>query len=237
MDKLIAWAIKIIRVLTISLDGLTSAPARKKIIKQIATALEEDALIVGPIAQGYAFIASGKSEFAMSRIKEIKGIEPQTPLVRLVANYEQVESLCGALTSEQIRLLERHWPGPLIAERETLSDLRYSFGSRKLPDSIFFTQAAHPLLIGVCKEVGPLAFSPIMVESVTQQVRTVLSNLVDLPESLTEFLQIAIAGDNSWSQAKSTLISLPGVEVVIMKIGDIGEAAIREIVPRVRFES
>ena len=237
MDKLLAWAITIVRMLTISRDGLTSSPARKKVIKQIATALQEDGLIVAPIAHGYAFIANGRSEFAMSRIKEIKGIDPQTPLVRLVANYEQVESLCGALTSEQIRLLERHWPGPLIAERETLSNLRYSFGSRKLPDSIFFTQAAHPLLIGVCKEVGPLAFSPIMVESVTQQDRTVLSNLVDLPESIAEFFHIAIAGDNSWSQAKSTLISLPGVEVVIMKIGEIGEAAIREIVPRVRFES
>jgi len=224
-------------VLTISLDGLTSAPARKKVVKQIAIALQEDALIVAPIAHGYAFVANGRSEFAVSRIKEIKGIDPQTPLGRLVANYEQVESLCGALTSEQIRLLERHWPGPLIAERGTLPHLRYSFGSRRLPDSIFFTQATHPLLVGACKEVGPLAFSPIMVESVAQQDRTVLADLKDLPAPIAESFHLAIKGDDSWTQAKSTWISLRGVDVVITKMGDISEAAIREIVPRARLES
>lgn len=224
-------------MLTISLDELTSAPARKKVVKQIASVLQEDSLIVAPVAHGYAYVANGNSEFAMSRIKEIKGLDPQTALARLVANFEQVEALCGALTSEQIRLLERYWPGPLIAERETLSHLRYSFGSRKLPDTIFFTQAAHPLLVGTCKEVGPLAFSPIVVEGTSLNERKVLTELSELPNSAAENSGLAIAGENAWTNTKSTLISLPGVEVVIMKVGEISEEAIREIVPRARVET
>lgn len=224
-------------MLTIPFDGSMSAQSRKKVVKQIASALQEDALVVAPVSLGYAFIANGKSEFAMNRIRQIKGIEPETSLVRLVANYEQVESLCGALTSEQIRLLTRHWPGPLIAERETLLHLRFSFGSRKLPDTIFFTQAANRLVAGVCKEVGPLAFSPVMVEGDSPEERKVLSDLKDLPESIAENIHLAIEAENAWTTAKSTLISLPGVEVVIIKIGEISQEAILEIVPRAQIKS
>lgn len=221
----------------ITADSLKSAPARRSAVKQIASEMLNDSVVIAPVAQGYAYVSNGRSEFAMDRIRELKGLNPQTSLVRLVANFEQVEELCGALTSEQIRLLQRYWPGPLIAERETLPELRYSFGSRKLPDTIFFTQASHRLVIGACKEVGPLAFSPIMINEISSGERQILTDLAKIPAKVEESIALAIEDGNEWSTAKSTHISCPGVEVVIKKIGDITAESIIEVVPRARIEN
>jgi tRNA A37 threonylcarbamoyladenosine synthetase subunit TsaC/SUA5/YrdC len=220
-------------MLTISPDEYRDSAARKKVIKRIASVLENDAIIIAPVSQGYAYVSSGKNETAMSLIKQLKDMAQETSLVRLVANFEQVEQLCGALTSEQIRLLEKYWPGPLIAERETSPHLRFSFGSRKLPDTLFFTQAQNPLLAGVCKIIGPLAFSPIMIQDPSNN-RRIMQNLDECPLSAAELEPLAIVGDGVWLTAQSTLISLPGADVVLAKAGAIDEEMIREVVPRAR---
>ena len=224
-------------MLTITPDEYRDSAARKKVIKKVASILEEDSIIIAPILHGYAYVSNGKSEFVMSRIKELKGMAPEISLVRLVANVEQIEALCGALTSEQIRLIKKFWPGPLLAERATSPHLRYSFGSRKLPDTVFFTQASNSLLVGVCREIGPVAFSPIMTFDYGNNNREILTDLENLPTSIEESVSLAIEGEGEWSHAQSTFISLPGVDVLLTKIGEITAEMIREVVPRAQVNA
>jgi len=224
-------------MITVTHDEYSNSAERKKIIKKVASVLTEDSIIIAPVLLGYAYVSSGNSEFAMSRIKELKGMAPEISLVRLVANVEQIEALCGSLTSEQIRLLEKYWPGPLIAERATIPELRYSFGSRRLPDTLFFTQASNSLLAGVCRAIGPLAFSPIIKIDHSSNGRKALTALEQLPISANESISLVIEGTGVWSTAQSTLISLSGVDVKLTKAGEITAEMIREVVPRAQVNS
>ncbi|NBN91274.1 MAG: hypothetical protein EB009_01220 [Actinobacteria bacterium] len=216
-------------------EDLESASARRKIINQLSLALSQGLLIIAPIAQGYAYICDGRSNFAVGRVREIKGYDSSVPLVNLVYGPKQIEQYCDSLTSEQIKLLQKFALGPLVIERESQAQLRFSFGSRLLPDKLLFAQASNPIMKSLCRKVGPLAFSPLMTNS--GEERHILTDLTTLPEESAQnasfFLHV---NQDSWSKAKSTLIAMRGVEVVIRKIGDITESSIREIVPRAKVE-
>ena len=127
--------------------------------------------------------------------------------------------------------------GPLIAERATIPELRYSFGSRRLPDTLFFTQASNSLLAGVCRAIGPLAFSPIIKIDHSSNGRKALTALEQLPISANESISLVIEGTGVWSTAQSTLISLSGVDVKLTKAGEITAEMIREVVPRAQVNS
>ena len=220
---------------TVTGKDLESSYGKRKVIAQLSGALSQGQIIIAPVAQGYAYLGDGRSGSAISQIREIKGFDAGIPLVTLVANYKQVEQYCGSLTSEQIRVIKKFWPGALIIERETQSHLRYSFGSRILPDRLMFTEATNSIVKALCRKVGPLGFSPIMANG--ELGREVITDITALTNESTEKVShLLSATTESWSQLKSTWLLFEGGEVKIRRIGEISEASIREIIPRAKLD-
>ncbi len=65
-----------------------------------------------PTETVYGFGCDGRSEPACRRVRELKGVAPDRPLIWLVRDLDQAREVAH-LTPQAVHLAEAFWPGPL----------------------------------------------------------------------------------------------------------------------------
>lgn len=127
----------------------------------LASALEEAASVVRrggvlamPTESFYALGASPFYEEAVRRLCRIKGRAGDKPLLVLIADLAQLDSLVSDVTRGASALVSRFWPGPLTIIFPAAPSL--PLGVTAGTGTVGVRQPADPILQSLVRRVGPL---------------------------------------------------------------------------------
>jgi L-threonylcarbamoyladenylate synthase len=123
-----------------------------------AEALRAGSVVALPTDTVYGLAVDPSRPHAVERLFALKERPSGVALPVLIGTREQVQAIAGQLTGPAEELARRFWPGPLTLVVPRSDTFRVDLGG---PPSALVTVGvrlpAHPLVQGLCRELGPLA--------------------------------------------------------------------------------
>lgn len=129
------------------------APDNKEVEKAIEI-IKGGGVIAFPTESFYGLGADPFSEVALRRIFEIKGRDPQKPILLIIGSQEMVYALAEEVPEEAGRLMKRFWPGPLtivFRAKPHLSPLIHGGTS-----TVGLRISPHPVAMALAKALGAI---------------------------------------------------------------------------------
>jgi len=124
------------------------------VLSRARAVLERGELLIYPTDTLYALGGRALDAGAARRVRDAKGREAGKPLPLVLADREQIASVCAAFPPAADRLAAEFWPGPLTlvvpARRELPGELTSGSGS------VAVRVPASTLARALCAEAGPL---------------------------------------------------------------------------------
>jgi L-threonylcarbamoyladenylate synthase len=136
------------RVLTL---GKGLPPGR---VAEVAAVLRDHGVVALPTESFYALGASPTDQAAVRRVIAIKGREEGKPILVLVGDRTQAESLAGEIGAAARLLMERFWPGPLTVIVKAASGLPVELTAGT--GTVGLRHVGHPVLADLLRSLGPL---------------------------------------------------------------------------------
>lgn len=136
------------RVLTL---GESLPPDR---LTEVAAVLRNHGVVAVPTESFYALGASPTDAEAVRRVRRIKGREDAKPILVLVGDLAQAESLAGEIDVAARHLMMRFWPGPLTVIVQAASGLPVELTAGR--GTVGLRHMGHPVLARLLRSIGPL---------------------------------------------------------------------------------
>lgn len=137
-----------VRVLTLG-EGLP--PDR---LAEVAAVLHAHGVLAVPTESFYALGASPTDRAAVRRVRLIKGQEEAKPILVLLGDRAQAESLAGEIGAAARLLMERFWPGPLTLVVKAAGHLPVELTAGT--GTVGLRHVGHPVLADLLRAVGPV---------------------------------------------------------------------------------
>lgn len=194
-------------------------------IAAAAQALRRGELIILPTETVYGLAADAGDPDAVARVFEAKGRPRFNPLIAHVTGRDMAEGF-AAIPALADRLISRFWPGPLtlvlpIADEGAVCDL-----ARAGLDTVAVRAPAHPLAQALLA-----AFEgPICAPSANRSGRPSPTTFTDALEETGRFAAAALDGGPCAVGLESTVVSVRGGEVRLLRPGGLDRAEIEAVV-------
>jgi len=91
---------------------VSSSPS-SEFFEEVRQCTSDNGVVAVATESSYALGASFHSQTAVSRVADLKGRPFDKPLLVLVGNWDQLDSLVVSIPSWAFSVLEHFWPGPL----------------------------------------------------------------------------------------------------------------------------
>ncbi len=141
----------------LTLDG-RGDPPDPSAIARAADLLRKGEVVALPTDTVYGLAADPSRPGAVSRLFGIKGRPREVAVPVLVASRGQVTAVAGDLDVAAAALASRYWPGPLTLVVPRAAGFTVDLGGpRSARDTVGVRWPAHPVVVALCAEVGPLA--------------------------------------------------------------------------------
>ena len=207
---------------------IKSAKKRSEAAFGIVESLRSGSVVIAPIEQGYVLVADMYSEEGIKQVKFLKELGEDIYFPLLVADVDQIAPLCGPVTPEQRLIAMEFWPGPLVIQAPAIADSMLNLGSKFVPELLYFRCASNRILREVCELMGPLIYSPIILDN------KIATNARMIGKALKEATAYLIVGTSFETNSAPTIISFSSKSPELVKVGAIEEAKIRKIIPNLQ---
>lgn len=207
---------------------IKSAKKRTQVAFEIVESLRSGSLVIAPLEQGYVLVADMSAQEGINQIKTLKKIGEEIYFPLLVAEIEQIAPLCGAVSPEQRLLAMEFWPGPLVLQCTAIAGSMLNIGSSFTPEHIYFRSTPNVILREVCELMGPLVYSPIILEN------KIVTSVKNIEKSFKQAASHLILGKKFQSELQPTIVSFNSKTPSLLRIGAIEEARIRKIIPNLQ---
>lgn len=166
----------------------------------------------------YALGASVKSPTAVNRVVDLKGRTSAKPLLVLISDWGQLDSLVESIPSWALSLLERFWPGPLTCIFQC---------RRGLPEPLTMENGTigvrcpgSPQLRSILAVTGPLTGT-----SANRSGSPPLSTAKEVSEQFGREIDLILDSGHSPGGLPSTILNLSEVPQILRE----GSIAVEEI--------
>lgn len=208
---------------------ITSAKKRSEVAFEIVEKLRGGSILIAPIEQGYVLAADLYSEEGIRIIKSLKELGEDVYFPLLVADIDQLAPLTGPITPEQRLLALEFWPGPLLLQSRALAESMLTMGSKYVPESLYFRCSSNKILSEVCELMGPLVYTPILVEN---SIVTAVNKIEKKVKTAASHL---IVGKSFKPNQIPTILSFEKRSPVLVREGALEESRIRKILPNLQL--
>lgn len=196
-------------------------------ITKAATLLRDGGLVAFPTETVYGLGGDATSAEAVTRIFAAKGRPKFNPLIAHVATLAQAQAEAD-FTCEALHLAERFWPGPLTlvlprARNGSVRDLACAGLA-----SVGLRIPAHPLAIGLLKEVG----RPVAAPSANRSGHLSPTNAQDVADDLGDRVDLILDGGPCPVGLESTIVACLDGTVALLRPGGIPREAIEMVLDR-----
>lgn len=193
-------------------------------------ALRQGELIIFPTETVYGIGADLFNKTSVQKIFDLKQRSAGKPLAAMVSSLKQVEGLCSDIPDAFYVLAEEFLPGPLTIilkvktnSHKTIPDIvcggMNTLGIR-FPD-------CEPIL-RIIDEFG----SPIASTSANFSGNPSFTNVNGLINNFDGLVKVIVDGGETKYGKESTVLSLVGAQIEILRVGVIDEASIRSALKR-----
>lgn len=194
-------------------------------IAEAAQALHRGELVIMPTETVYGLAADASSPQAVAAIFEAKGRPRFNPLIAHVAD-DAMAAQVGVLNAAAGRLSAAFWPGPLtlvlpVADAAPVCDL-----ARAGLDSVAVRVPGH----GVARDLITRFGGPVVAPSANRSGRPSPTRLEDAVEETGFAVRHALDGGACQVGLESTVVSLLGDEVRLLRPGRVTRAEIEAVV-------
>ncbi|MFZ9755126.1 MAG: L-threonylcarbamoyladenylate synthase [Bacteroidia bacterium] len=193
-------------------------------VSKAAALLQQGGLVAIPTETVYGLAANGLDAIAVARIFEAKKRPFFDPLILHVGSLEQAQGLSSRWPEKAQQLAQAFWPGPLtlvVPKSEHVPDLV----SSSLP-SVGLRMPKHPLTLSLLQSLEfPLAapsanpfgyVSPTSAQHVLDQLGNAIEAVLD--------------GGPCEVGIESTIVSLMGDEIHLLRLGKISQEELERVV-------
>lgn len=184
-----------------------------RLVRQAATLLREGAVIVYPTDSGYALGCHLEDKEAVTRIRQIRGLDEQHHLSLVCRDLSEL-AIYARVDNVQFRLLKNNTPGAytfiLAATKEVPRRLQHpkrSTVGMRIPD--------HPVALALLQELGePLLSSTLILPDAAYP----LTDVDEIRELLERQVDLVIEG-GAVGIEPTTVIDLTGAEPQLLRAG------------------
>lgn len=204
-------------------DPVNPDPA---VIAEAAGVLRKGGLVAFPTETVYGLGANALDPSAVARIYEAKGRDPNDPLIVHIADMEDLALVCRGVSPLAQRLAAAFWPGGLT--------LVLPRGARVVPavsaglDTVAVRMPSHP----VARALIRLAGVPVAAPSANRFMRTSATTAAHVLDDLDGRIDLVLDGGPADAGIESTVVSVDGGVVTLLRPGVITVEAIESVVGR-----
>lgn len=190
-----------------------------------ASALRRGDLVILPTETVYGLAADASDPNAIAKVFEAKGRPRFNPLIAHVTGRDMAVTFAG-IDPIADRLIERFWPGPLtivlpVKRADPVCDL-----ARAGLDTVAVRAPGHPLAQTLIADFG----GPICAPSANRSGRPSPTTFADAVEETGRFAAAALDGGPCAVGLESTVVSVLGGEVRLLRPGGLDRAEIEAVV-------
>lgn len=193
-------------------------------ISEAARIVRDGGVIAMPTDSFYALGASALDEAAVRRVCAIKGRDGQKPILVLIADRSQLDTLVARVPPAAAVLMDRFWPGPLTIVFP--ASPRLSAALTAGTGTVGVRLPVQPLLGKLLRVAGPLTGT-----SANRSGAPPLRTALDVERSLGEDVDLILDGGPASAALPSTVVEATDT-VRVLREGPIGLAAIKDVLSR-----
>jgi L-threonylcarbamoyladenylate synthase len=202
-------------------------------LEYAADKLRDGGLVAFPTETVYGLGANALDPAAVARIFEAKQRPATNPLIVHVADIDSADAIVSEWPDSAQKLAEAFWPGPL-----TLVLPRKKSGKNTVPDTVSAGLGtvgvripAHPVAL----ELIRLAGVPVAAPSANRYTEVSPTRAEHVVESLGAAVDIVVDAGATMVGVESTVLSLVGGSVEILRPGMLTREQIERVVPGVDY--
>ena len=190
-----------------------------------ACALRLGDLVILPTETVYGLAADASNSHAIAEVFEAKGRPRFNPLIAHVADLSAARRI-GAFDDRALKLAEAFWPGPLTLVVAYIGGEAVCDLARAGLDTVAIRVPAHPLARDVLAAFG----GPVCAPSANKSGRPSPTTFADAVEETGGSAAVALDGGACTVGLESTVVSVIGGGVRLLRPGGVERAAIETIV-------
>jgi L-threonylcarbamoyladenylate synthase len=182
---------------------------------EAAAVLKGGGLVAYPSDTVYGLGAAASDERAVQRVFVAKDRDTEKAVSLLLADAADLGSLCAEVSLAARVLAQRYWPGPLTLVLRRSPD----FHSAALGggDTVAVRVPNHPFLRELIRALG----EPITGTSANQSGRAACRSAEEVEQELGDAVDLIVDGGPSREGPESTVVSLTGSLLVVLREGAI----------------
>jgi L-threonylcarbamoyladenylate synthase len=187
-------------------------------------------IVAFPTETVYGLGANALDPAAVERIFAVKGRPRQSPLIVHVDSIEMARALVLEWPDAADRLAHRYWPGPLtlvLPKQPSIPDIVTAGLS-----TVGLRVPAHPLALALIHAAGV----PIAAPSANPFTELSPTTAEHVRQSLGDAVDLVLDGGPATVGIESTVLSLAGLEPVLLRPGVIPLPEIESLIGPVRIE-
>lgn len=129
-------------------------PPEHAVVQEAGNVLNRGGILAVPTESFYALAASAQDASGVARVKELKGLSDERPILVLIGDRTQLNVLSRSVPRAAAVLMEAFWPGPLTLTFPIAPAMPDVLASRK--GTLGVRQPGHQPLLTLLQYVGPL---------------------------------------------------------------------------------
>jgi L-threonylcarbamoyladenylate synthase len=208
----------------VKIYDLSEANERKLGFIAAASAAKRGDLVVFPTDTVYGLGTDAFSPSGVENLLAAKGREKNMPTPVLIGNPNALSALAARVDQRMQDLVQCFWPGALTLIVKQQPTLNWDLGDTS--GTVAIRMPMHPVAIELLNLVGPMA-----VSSANKTSQPAATNTQMAIEQLGESVSIYLTGGPSTSALPSTILDLTGEATRLIRLGALGLAEIRKVIP------
>jgi L-threonylcarbamoyladenylate synthase len=199
-------------------------------LHRAAALIRAGELVAFPTETVYGLGANALDPAAVEKIYAAKGRPPESPLIVHVDSIEMARGLVREWPEKAEKLAKRFWPGPLtlvLLKRPHVPD-RVTAGL----DTVGIRVPANRIALALIREAG----LPVAAPSANRFSELSPTTAQHVRDAMADRVAMVLDGGRTTVGIESTVLSLAGLEAILLRPGMVSQAEIEEVIGAIRVD-
>lgn len=172
------------------------------VLNEAAEVLRKGGLVAFPTETFYGLGANALDPAAVTRVFAAKGRPQSKPVLVLVDSVKMARSLIKKIPAAGLRLMVKHWPGPLTIVFEAAADLPE--GLTAGTGTIGIRMPSHPVAFGLVHAVG----FPVTAPSANPSGAAPPTTAIEVQQAFNGLIDLILDGGPTQGGLPSTIVDV-----------------------------
>ncbi|WP_250281267.1 MULTISPECIES: L-threonylcarbamoyladenylate synthase [unclassified Frankia] len=205
----------------------TDPETRGSGLEAATRAVRHGGLVVLPTDTLYGIGADAFDQVAVQALLTAKGRGPEMPVPVLIGSWRTLDGLVERVTQQVRDLVRAFWPGGLTLIVRHAPSLTWDLGDAR--GTVAVRMPLHPVAIELLGRTGPMAVSSANISG-----RPPATTADDALAQLGDSVEVYLDGGPCALGVASTIVDCTDDVPRVLRVGAVGLAALRAIVPSLR---